>query len=219
MSNFGPIIGDAPFAALITQNGRAIGTLIPDVAVEEIHHDESEITWHPVETGSPVSDHVFDNPATVEIRWFWGDSPAQAQGYSQVVYQQLLALKASHAVFNVSTGKRQYTNMLMRTLLVKTDPETEFTLAVTAICQNLIFATLQSAAPSSALVGNVADPPSTATLAAQNAAAAGYAIDSQGNVSFPNGVAPGGTFQLEGVTAPSFGQQWGGAAPSGGGHF
>jgi hypothetical protein len=212
---FGPIIGDAAAAfALISPIGqRSIGTLFPDVAVEEIHHDESEITQHPVETGSPVSDHVYDQPATVEIRWFWGDSAAQAEGFSQVIYQELLALKASHTVFNVSTGKRQYTNMLMRTLLVKTDPETEFTLAVTAICQNLIFATLQTAAGStspntngSSGLGNVADQPSAGTIAAQNATAAGFSSDGQGNVSFPNGIAPSGTVQLQGVNAPSFGQ-------------
>lgn len=225
---FGPIIGDATAAfALISPTGqRSIGTLIPDVAVEEIHHDESEITWHPVETGSPVSDHVFDNPNTVELRWFWGDSPAQAAGYSQVVYQELLALKASHQPQNISTGKRQYTNMLVRTLVVKTDPETEFTLAVIAICQELIFANTQTTAGStspntngSSEVGNVSDPPSAGTISAQNASAAGFATDPQGNVSFPNGVAPSGTFQLQGVNAPSFGQQFGGAAASGGGHF
>jgi hypothetical protein len=217
---FGPIIGDAAAAfALISPIGqRSIGTLLPDVAVEEIHHDESEITQHPVETGSPVSDHVYDQPATVEIRWFWGDSAAQAEGFSQVVYQELLALKASHTVFNVSTGKRQYTNMLMRTLLVKTDPETEFTLAVTAICQNLIFATLQTAAGSnspntngSSAVGNVSDPPGTGgigsdTAAAAHAAAAGAPVDSQGFVSFPNDIAPGGSIALSPVVASSWGQ-------------
>lgn len=233
---FGPIIGDAAAAfALISPTGqRSIGTLIPDVAVEEIHHDESEVTWHTVETGSPVSDHVFDNPNTVELRWFWGDSAAQAAGYSQVVYQELLSLKASHTVFNVSTGKRQYTNMLVRTLIVKTDPQAEFTLAVIAICQELIFASLQTTSGSTSPntngntgLGNISNPGGPGGIGSDAVAggasgdaatssgsggigsdyiAAGGTYDSQGNVSFPNGVASSGSVSLNpNPTASSYG--------------
>ncbi|MGO9421377.1 phage baseplate protein [Roseiarcus sp.] len=46
----------------------SIGGIIPDVTIEELHHDRAVITQHPVETGNRVSDHMFFNPATVEMR-------------------------------------------------------------------------------------------------------------------------------------------------------
>ena len=51
-------------------------------------------------------------------------------------------------------------------------------------------------------VGNVnAAADGTASgIAAQNAAAKGFAVDGAGNVSFPNGVAPGGTVNIAGVS-------------------
>src|ERR1700729_3931238 len=108
-SPFGPIIGDAAalFALIAPSGQRSIGTIFPDVAVEEIHRDVAQITMHPVETGTPVSDHMFFMPQTVELRWFWSNSSAQAEGFVQIIYQALLALQQSRQPQNISTGKRQ----------------------------------------------------------------------------------------------------------------
>ena len=211
---FGPMIGDAAAAfALISPVGqRSIGTIFPDVAVEEVHRDEMQITIHPVETGTPITDHSFKMPVTVELRWFWSNSTVGAEGYVQVVYAELQALQNSRIPFDVSTGKRQYSNMLIHSLLVKTDPETEFALAVIAIAQEVILTSVTTTGASSpnsngkASVGNVSDPTQPSTIAAQNAQAAGLNVDSQGNVSFPNGVATGGNYSLPSITAPSFGE-------------
>jgi hypothetical protein len=211
---FGPIIGDAAAAfALITPTGqRSIGTIFPDVAVEEIHRDEMQITVHPVETGTPVTDHSFLMPQTVELRWFWSNSSAQAEGFVQAIYQQLLALQQSRQPQTISTGKRQYTSMLIRSILVRTDPETEFALALIAVAQQLITTSVTTTAGSSpnsngsSSIGNVADNPSASTIAAQADAAGGADVDSQGNVSFPNAVAPGGFVSVSPVVASSFGQ-------------
>ena len=213
MTSFGPIIGDAlaSFALITPSNNRSIGTLYPDCAVEEVHRDEAQITMHPVETGSPVNDHAFMLPQILELRWFWSNSTVGAAGYVQTIYQQLLALQRSFQLQDISTGKRQYTNMAIRSVLVKTDPETENALALVAIAQEVIFTsvTQTNGSPNSngsSQVGNVSDPPTSDTLNAQSAASAGFATDAQGNVSFPNGIAPGGTVQLQGITAPSWGQ-------------
>lgn len=211
---FGPTIGDAATAfALIAPTGqRSIGPIFPNVAEEEIHHDEMTITRHPVQTGSPVTDHMFAEPVVVELRWYWSNSVAGAEGYVQAIYQQILALQKSRVPTDITTGKRQYQNMGIASVAVRTNPETEFALALIVIASEMIFAsvtTSSSVAPNtngSTLVGNVSDPASNATLSANNAAAAGLAVDPQGNVSFPNGVAPGGNFTVPGVTAPSFGQ-------------
>lgn len=172
-----------------------------------------QITVHPVETGSPVTDHMFANPAIVELEYFWSNSTVQSVGYVQAVYAELLALQKSRQPLSISTGKRQYTNMGIGSLSVITNDETENALAVRALAQEMIFTSVTTTAGSgtpntdgSHEVGNVGDPPSAGTLSAQNANAGGLTANSQGFVSFPNGLVPNGTVNLSGVTAPSWGQ-------------
>jgi hypothetical protein len=47
------------------------GTIIPDVAIEETHSDRLTVTQHPISTGTPVSDHVYRQPAQVTMRCGW----------------------------------------------------------------------------------------------------------------------------------------------------
>jgi hypothetical protein len=149
-STIGPLIGDTVADyALITTGDRSIGDIYPDVVVEEIHHDEMQITQHPVETGAPVTDHAFMMPYTIEIRGGWSNSSAESEGYVQAVYQALLTLQSSREVFNVSTGKRQYSSMLMRSVMVRTDEESENALMVVAIAQQIIITNTSSTAASS----------------------------------------------------------------------
>lgn len=214
--SFGPISDGSPgaFGALISTSGqRAIGTIFPDVAVREIHHDTMQITVHPVETGSPVTDHMFANPAIVELEYFWSNSTVQSVGYVQAVYAELLALQKSRQPLSISTGKRQYTSMGIASLAVITNDETENALAVRALAQEMIFTSVTTTAGSgtpntngSKAVGNIINPPSGDTLAAQTAASGGAEVDSNGFVSVPNAVAPGGFVSLQPVVASSFGQ-------------
>lgn len=48
---------------------------IPDATIEEVHSDDLEITDHPVEQGTVISDHAFKRPAEVIITAAWSDSP------------------------------------------------------------------------------------------------------------------------------------------------
>lgn len=132
MSSALSLIGDAfaPYA-LISSPSRGIGTIIPDVTVEETHRDNLQITDHPVETGAAISDHAFILPSEIEIRAGFSNATAQAEGYVQSIYQEFLVLQASRQPFNVSTGKRQYSSMLIRSLTTATDETTETTLNIT----------------------------------------------------------------------------------------
>jgi Dit-like phage tail protein len=56
-----------PLAAFI-RSPRSIGTIIPDVTIEESHSDRMTVTQHPIADGSPISDHVYKLPATVVMR-------------------------------------------------------------------------------------------------------------------------------------------------------
>lgn len=137
LSLIGDMGGGSPYA-LISHGARSIGTIIPDVVVEELHHDLMMITQHPVETGATISDHAFKMPSTVQITGGFSNSTAQAVGYVQFVYQEFLALQASRVPFDVATGKRQYTNMLIADIGVTTDSKSEFALNFIAVLQEVI---------------------------------------------------------------------------------
>lgn len=116
--------------ALITGANRSIGTIIPEVVVEEIHRDQLIVTEHPVEHGATISDHAFKRPSQIEMRCAWSDSTAGSEGHVQEVYQELLDLQLQREPFDVSTGKRLYSNMLIDSLGVTTDEKSEHALMV-----------------------------------------------------------------------------------------
>jgi hypothetical protein len=75
-----------------------------------------------------------------------GNMPGQVKA----VYQKLLQLQEQRIPFDVLTGKRSYTNMLIRSLQVTTDKTTENSLAVVAQLRQVIMVStkpLTQAAP------------------------------------------------------------------------
>lgn len=128
---------------------RSIGGLYMDVTVEETHNDELEITDHPVEQGAAITDHAYMKPAQVTIRA--GVSDAGKSGNSGdrpsvEAYQKLLELQKSREPFDLVTGKRTYKNMLIRSLAVTTEAETENILMFTAELRQVMLVTVQSVA-------------------------------------------------------------------------
>jgi hypothetical protein len=121
---------DASFALITHPNPRQIGTIIPDIVIEEIQHDQLQISEFPVESGAPIADHAYKRPPEIIMRCGFSNSTAQSEGYVQQVYLLFLELQAQLQPFNVTTGKRQYQNMLISSLLVTTDQESEYTLRV-----------------------------------------------------------------------------------------
>jgi hypothetical protein len=155
------ILGDAlaPYA-YIGGNSRSIGTIIPDIVVTETHHDETVITEHPVEKSASISDHAYDRPAELEMLCGFSNSTAQSEGYVQSVYAELLALRAQHEPFDVSTGKRQYSNMLIHSLSVTTDETSENALNITVGLREVIIVSTQTTNTSNS---NQANPANTAS--------------------------------------------------------
>jgi hypothetical protein len=143
--------------AILVKPKRAIGPFTAQVTLSEVHTDELEITDHPVDQGASISDHAFKRPAEVVIECVWSNSPqnpgllsgllgAVTQTVAGVqailsgaapnqmidVYQKLLQLQEDRIPFDVLTGKRKYSDMLLKTLTVHTDRTTENILSVTA---------------------------------------------------------------------------------------
>lgn len=131
------LLGELSYA-LIQPSARAIGSIIPDVTIEEVPRDELILSQHPVEGGSAITDHAFKRPAEVDMRCGWSNSTAGFEGYNRQVYDALLALQASRRPFSLSTGKRLYRNMLLRSLTAPTDPRGENILMVLASFQEVI---------------------------------------------------------------------------------
>lgn len=143
-------------SVLFNQRSRKIGLIIPDVVVSEKHQDALEITEHPVEIGAPVSDHSYKRPAevTMEIGFSGGGSlldfvDTSAIGISlgaspKEIYQQILDLQASRIPFDVTTGKRQYSNMLIRAIDVTTDRTSENVLMCVLTLREVIISQTES---------------------------------------------------------------------------
>lgn len=152
------------FAGFITIDPkRSIDTLVAHVTLEEVSNDELQITEHPVEIGANITDHSFKRTPDLLIRCGWSNASlagvlagvkglisavtggdAFGSDYVSGIYNELLALQESRIPFDVSTGKRLYSNMLMRSLSVTTDERSEYTLMVTAVFKQVLIVETQA---------------------------------------------------------------------------
>lgn len=105
---------------------RSIGGIIPDVIIEETHSDEMEITQHPVQQGAAISDHAYKKPMTLKMSVLFGKDDIN------ITYQKLLEMQDKAQLIDVITGKRSYKNMILKSLSVTTNKETNSILKVEA---------------------------------------------------------------------------------------
>jgi hypothetical protein len=145
---------------------RNIGTFTAQVTIEEVHTDELEVVDHPVEIGAPVTDHSFLRPAELVVTVGWSNSPgssnlfgslasavtgtiagissiASGNAVSQVkdIYDKFLTLQRTRTPFEVNTGKRLYTNMLIRSMHTSTAKDTENSLIVKVTMRQVLIVT------------------------------------------------------------------------------
>jgi hypothetical protein len=86
----------------------------------------------------------------------------------KAIYQQLLELQEQRIPFDVYTGKRAYRNMLLKSLSVTTDKESENSLLVTAQCrQIMIVSTSTVQAPAAASYQKIPTKTSSIMFAGQ----------------------------------------------------
>lgn len=137
--------GIETLGSLIFAKNRSIMCIFPDVTIEEQHTDELMITDHPVERGSPISDHAYMKPVELQMEIGWSESAGKlnsllGDGFIGkliggtpslvLVYEGLRLLQRRAEPLLVSTGKRFYTNMLIQSISVTTDKESENSLMV-----------------------------------------------------------------------------------------
>ncbi|MCC2903924.1 hypothetical protein LJU45_02255 [Klebsiella pneumoniae] len=137
-------------STLFQQQSRRIGLIVPSVVISEKHNDTLEITEHPVEVGAAISDHAYRRPSEVvmQVGFSGGGSlldflDTTSFGLSvglspKETYQELLDLQNSMVPFDVVTGKRIYSNMLIRALEVTTDRTSENVLSAVLTLREVI---------------------------------------------------------------------------------
>jgi hypothetical protein len=130
--------------ALFMPYPRSIGGIVAQVTIEENASDDLTITEHPVEQGAPIADHAFKRPSSVTIRAGWSVAGAYDLSAETGVYGLLLSWQAALLPFDVVTGKRKYTNMLMERLTVVTDQKSEYALMADITCRQVIIVGTQT---------------------------------------------------------------------------
>lgn len=135
------LLGPAMFVS------RSIGGFTADVTIDEDAVDELAITDFPVEQGADITDHSFVRPSRIKIQVGYSNSSQNSGGdpnYATNVYAQFLALLQSRQLFDVVTGKRSYTSMLMERLTQHTDQKVENALLMTVECRQVILTSTQT---------------------------------------------------------------------------
>ncbi|HKS34811.1 MAG TPA: hypothetical protein VJS14_13890 [Enterobacteriaceae bacterium] len=142
-------------STIFQQQSRRIGLLIPSVVVSEKHSDTMEITEHPVEKPTSsgagfIADHAYRRPSEVvmEVGFAGGGSLLDLFDISdlglslgkspQEVYEELLRMQRDRELLDVITGKKKYSNMLIRAIEVTTDKTTENVLAAVLTLREVI---------------------------------------------------------------------------------
>src|ERR1019366_4961747 len=150
---------------LIQPTPRFIDSFTAQATIEESHTDELEIADHPVELGAQITDHSFLRPAEVIITAGYSNSPGSSNvvgslvgavtgtlggissllsgnNTSQVkaIYDKFLTLQKSRTPFTIVTGKRTYTDMLIKSISTQTTKDTENALIMRIACRQIIIA-------------------------------------------------------------------------------
>ncbi|STM21189.1 bacteriophage protein [Escherichia coli] len=114
-----------------------------------------EITEHPVEVGAAVADHAYKKPSEVVMEVGFAGGGALLDFASNLTatsllglspqqnVSELLDLQESRIPFDVVTGKRLYSNMLIRALEVTTDKTTENVLSAVLTLREVLISRTQ----------------------------------------------------------------------------
>lgn len=139
------------------------------ITLLEEGEDELQITEHPVEQGTTISDHAYKLPARLNVRIVFtpasqnefttpfGAIPfsgffqpgsifsyGSAAAYLSQIYNTFLTLQQQRSLLQVITGKRAYSNMLVRSIGVSTDERTENVLMLSVGFREILLAQTQA---------------------------------------------------------------------------
>jgi hypothetical protein len=131
---------------------RMIGPVTVQVIINEETVDNLTITKQPVQQGASITDHSYIEPTVLSmnilqqnnnlISGLTGTFSAAGTNGLAIIYQQFLTLQGSRSPFNVLTPKRVYKNMLISSIRMVTDKNTENILALNVSMQQIIIVSI-----------------------------------------------------------------------------
>lgn len=112
-----------------TTFGNALGNIELDAVLDEAHDWQADATMNPVEEGSPVTDHIIEQPDKLKIRGFISETPLVAsesvrganstpwaESLTQPVFDLLRDLIKARETVTVYTKYRIYNDMVLTNL-------------------------------------------------------------------------------------------------------
>lgn len=123
------------------RNQRMIAEFTP-LVVEESIDDSLELTEHPIEDGSVITDHVIYKPITCTMDVYFDESLLGGDSV-RTIYDKIRALQASAQPFTVVCGKRVLDDMLLKSVHHVTDKDSEYVLHLSLEFQQIKRVTLE----------------------------------------------------------------------------
>ncbi len=141
--------------AILFERNRSIAGIVPDVTISEEHSDSVTVTKHPVDTGANIADHAYVNPATIRCTFGWSDSSRLINSVldfsifkglesTKDVYEKLIDMLKARQPFELQTGKRKYSNVILTEVRTTTTEDTESCLLVDCVFEEILVASVQT---------------------------------------------------------------------------
>ena len=121
-----------------------VGGIFLDATISEEHIYNSRVTNYPVEDGRIISDHVINEPETLQITGIVSDTPLSILApfnRSVDAFNRLVRLHTNRERITVVTGIKVYTNMIMTALQVPRNMQTGQSLTFIIDLQKVIIDT------------------------------------------------------------------------------
>lgn len=125
--------------------------VLPNLVLQERHHDAVEVTEQPVEFGAAITDHSFRVPSRLLLTYGYSnasyigagsdfsnfslsnlahDLTQFGEGYVSEVYEKLFNTMEARYICEVVTTKRVYNNMIITDLETETDDKTAYSMII-----------------------------------------------------------------------------------------
>lgn len=105
----------------------SIGSVVLDAVLSEDHTYNSRVTNYPIENGLVISDHIINEPETVQITGVVSDTPLYSLApfnNSINVFNRLVEIHNRRERITVVTGIKVYTDMVITSLQIPKNVDT-----------------------------------------------------------------------------------------------
>lgn len=120
----------------------AIGSIVLDATISENHNYTARPTTFPIESGQFVTDHIINDPETLEVTGMVSDTPLQIlyiSNRSVDAFNRLLQIYYNKEVITVVTGIKIYLDMVITELNIPRSIESGQSLTFNITFQKIKF--------------------------------------------------------------------------------